>query len=294
MANIEIRQYFDQLDPHGNPIILLKINGRTALFAKQLASTFEGSLLGHHLIKKLESSELFFKDLHWLTIDYSQLIDIQEYEKASQGESSLEKLLSPMNASGEPVIFEAAALWLLARSDSKRGKEFAKNLVETYLSVKENIDTVSKDFKRLEARKKLLDSEKKFVEIIYDKGVITSNDIAEVKNDGDKAFFTHSTRNMKKRYGIENKEALADYLPLVTIKAKDLIFEMTSLNAKEKELYGKDSISEEHQDNSRAVRKVFIERLQFAPENLPPEEDIKKIQKKYLKEGVSPDQQKLL
>lgn len=70
---------------------------------------------------------------------------------------------------------------------------------------------------------------------------------------------------------------LADFLPTISIKAKDFAAEMTSVNVQAKDLQGEASITKEHIDNNAAVRKMLTERG-IIPENLPAAEDVKKVE----------------
>lgn len=83
---------------------------------------------------------------------------------------------------------------------------------------------------------------------------------------------------MKDKYGIKSG-ALADKLPAVTIAAKNLATEMTNLNVESKDLHGEDSITTEHVENNSSVRSMLGERG-IKPEELPPDEDIKKIERR--------------
>jgi DNA-damage-inducible protein D len=84
---------------------------------------------------------------------------------------------------------------------------------------------------------------------------------------------------LKKKMGIPESRPLADFLPTISIKAKDLAAEMTGLNVQNKDLIGQNPIEKEHVENNLAVRKMLNERG-ILPENLPPAEDVKKLQRK--------------
>ncbi len=84
---------------------------------------------------------------------------------------------------------------------------------------------------------------------------------------------------MKKKLQVPETQPLADFLPTLTLKAKDFATELTSHNVTEKDLKGRENISKEHIDNNLAVRKILIERG-ARPEQLPPAEDVKKVQRK--------------
>ena len=63
------------------------------------------------------------------------------------------------------------------------------------------------------------------------------------------------------------------------IKAKDFATELTSHNVVDKDLSGDQAISKEHIDNNKEVRKMLLKRG-VKPENLPPSEDVKKVQRR--------------
>ena len=87
---------------------------------------------------------------------------------------------------------------------------------------------------------------------------------------------------MKLRLGIKSG-ALADYLPTLTIAAKNLATEMTNYNVEQKNLHGENSITAEHVQNNRSVRGMLGQRG-IKPEELPPAEDIKKVERRVAKE----------
>ena len=103
---------------------------------------------------------------------------------------------------------------------------------------------------------------------------------ALIRSKGDAALFGgFSTNDMKSKYGVPANRPLADFLPALTIKAKDFATELTSHNVIEKDLKGDTAISKEHIDNNSAVRKMLNERG-VKPEKLPAAEDVKKLQRK--------------
>lgn len=132
---------------------------------------------------------------------------------------------------------------------------------------------------RVTAREKLSKSEKKLSAIIYERGV-DDKGFALIRSMGDKALFGgFSTHDMKRKLLIPESKPLADFLPTLTIKAKDFATELTSHNVVEKELKGQDPIEKEHVENNTAVRKMLRERG-VKPENLPAQEDVKKVQRR--------------
>ena len=134
------------------------------------------------------------------------------------------------------------------------------------------------DIARVVAREKLSKSEKKLSGIIYERG-IDDKVFAIIRSKGDQALFGGFTTNdMKRRLGVNENRPLADFLPTLTIKAKDFATELTSHNVVEKNLKGETQIAKEHIDNNIEVRKMLGNRG-VKPENLPALEDVKKVQR---------------
>ena len=88
-----------------------------------------------------------------------------------------------------------------------------------------------------------------------------------------------STRGMKDRLAVPESRVLADFLPAITIKAKDFANEITIHNTRENDLRTEPGITREHVQNSAAVRKALGKRG-IEPENLPGAEDVKKIERR--------------
>jgi DNA-damage-inducible protein D len=131
-------------------------------------------------------------------------------------------------------------------------------------------------------------SEKKLSGIIYERGVNEQN-FAVIRSKGDQALFGgFTTADMKKKLGVPVSRALADFLPTLTIKAKDFATELTSHNVIEKDLQGEAQISKEHVDNNIAVRNILKQRG-VKPEALPPAEDVAKLKRK-----LESDEKKIL
>ena len=76
----------------------------------------------------------------------------------------------------------------------------------------------------------------------------------------------------------ENR-ALADFLPMITIKAKDFANEITNFNIKRDNLKSEREITKEHVSNNGDVRELLGKR-EIKPELLPPEEDAKKVERR--------------
>ena len=132
---------------------------------------------------------------------------------------------------------------------------------------------------RIEVRERLRSSEKQLSQNIYERGV-DDRGYARIRSKGDTVLFGgFTTEDMKRRLGVKSSRPLADFLPTLTIAAKNLATEMTNYNVEYKNLYGEASITTEHMDNNRSVRQMLSQRG-IKPEELPPSEDIKKIERR--------------
>ncbi|MEX1277008.1 MAG: hypothetical protein WEE20_13810 [Bacteroidota bacterium] len=92
-------------------------------------------------------------------------------------------------------------------------------------------------------------------------------------------FGGYATHEMKNKLGISQSRALADFLPTITIKAKDFAAEITNFNVKKDDLKGEQRITDEHVKSNQGVRRVLLDRG-IRPEALPPEEDAKKLKRR--------------
>jgi len=132
---------------------------------------------------------------------------------------------------------------------------------------------------RLEARGRLRDAEKLLSQNIYERGV-DERGFGRIRSRGDAALFGgHTTQVMKERFGITQSRPLADFLPTLTIAAKNLATEMTNHNVEQANLLGEATITHEHVQNNKSVRGMLGQRG-IQPEDLPPAEDIKKLERR--------------
>ena len=184
----------------------------------------------------------------------------------------------------QQIIIDVAltryACYLVAQNGDSRKPEiaFAQNYFAVQTRRAEIIEQRLLQFERVKAREKLSQTEKQLSGILYERGV-DNKGFAIIRSKGDQALFRLSTLQLKNKMSAPDNRPVADFLPTISIKAKDLAAEMTGLNVQTKDLKGYNPIEKEHIDNSSAVRKMLLQRG-IQPENLPAAEDIKKLQRK--------------
>jgi DNA-damage-inducible protein D len=264
------------------------------------------------LNKSFEESSYQEDDLeYWLARDLQVLLDYDEWrnfskvidkaktacENSSQGVADhfvdvnkMVKLGSGSEREVDDIMLTRYACYLVAQNGDPRKEQIA--FAQSYFAIQTRKLEILEErillVERMQAREKLVATETELSQIIYERGV-DNQGFGRIRSKGDHALFGgHTTLQMKNRLGIPENRPLADFLPTITIKAKDLATEITNFNVKRDDLHGEVRITAEHVKNNKDVR-VLLVKSDIKPEELPPEEDIKKLERR-----VKAEEKKLL